>query len=468
MEEWLGFIELIQRELLLFCGIWFVIGALDDIAVDLLWIARRVWLHLRGRGAVLRLATLAPPAVPGTIAVFLPLWDESAVASKMLAACAERWRGQDYHLFAGVYPNDPATRRIVERACAQEGRISLAITGSPGPTTKADCLNRLWRALREFEAARGTLVKAVVLHDAEDLVHADEPALFDRMMETHAFVQLPVRAVPVPGSQLVSGHYRDEFVEAHDKQMVVRGWIGAALPSAGVGCAFERRMLGRIAAKEGGRPFNADSMTEDYELGLTIHAMGGRQTIAHVTGHDGSLICTQSCFPSHFLASARQKARWLTGIALAGWDRMGWTRSPVECWMRLRDRRSIFAALLLLCAYILLALTALLWIVPLLAPDYRPRGLSDEMNWLVLLTLGTLCWRLLVRCWFVARAFGWREALWCPLRLIMGNAIAIAASWRAIRFYIGHCLGQRLRWEKTRHDFPDGVAAFDPHAVPAE
>ncbi len=471
MGEWLNWIELAQHELLLFCGIGFVIGAADDIAIDLLWVVRRCALAVLGCAPPQSLDQLTPPRSPGPIAIFLPLWDESAVVGRMLAACSARWLGQDYRIFAGVYPNDPATREAVEQAAARDPRIHLIVNGAPGPTTKADCLNHLWRALIAFESGHGLTVKAVVLHDAEDLVHADELALFDRLIEDFELVQLPVRAVPIPGSRLVSGHYRDEFIEAHDKQLVVRSWLGAGLPSAGVGCAFSRGMLETIAIREGGLPFCAESLTEDYELGLKVRELEGRQTIVHLTGRDGSLICTLCCFPGRFVDSARQKARWLTGISLAGWDRLGWTRSPAECWMRFRDRRSVFSAFLVLAAYVTGTLTFILWLAPNWLPEYRPRGLSSEADWLVTMTFLALLWRVLVRCAMVTHACGWREALWSPARLLTGNLIAIAAAFRALRQYVGYCLGSRLTWEKTSHYFPEtediGLRPMPARKLPA-
>ena len=48
----------------------------------------------------------------------------------------------------------------------------------------------------------------------------------------------------------------------------------------------------------------------------------------------------------------------MTGIALAGWDRLGWRGGLAERWMRLRDRQSLLAALILCAAYLAL----LLWV----------------------------------------------------------------------------------------------------------
>lgn len=56
--------------------------------------------------------------------------------------------------------------------------------------------------------------------------------------------------------------------------MIARQFIGAALPSAGVGCMFRRDAIAALAARNGGEPFPEDSLTEDYELGLRLGELG--------------------------------------------------------------------------------------------------------------------------------------------------------------------------------------------------
>jgi adsorption protein B len=110
-----------------------------------------------------------------------------------------------------------------------------------------------------------------VLHDAEDVVHADEIRLFDvddRPLRHGAAAS--DAADLATHSRWIAGHYADEFAEAHGKHLAMREAIGAAVPSAGVGCAFARDMIGAIARERGGAPFDADSLTEDYEIGLRI------------------------------------------------------------------------------------------------------------------------------------------------------------------------------------------------------
>ena len=101
--------------------------------------------------------------------------------------------------------------------------------------------------------------------------------LFDRLIERAAVIQLPVLPLPDPNSRWISGHYCDEFAEAHIKELVVREAVGAAIPLAGVGCAIARGRSPQLAAMQDGRPFAGGSMTEDYEIGLRIGALGSRR-----------------------------------------------------------------------------------------------------------------------------------------------------------------------------------------------
>ena len=63
-------------------------------------------------------------------------------------------------------------------------------------------------------------------------------------------------------------------------------------------------------------------------------------------------------FPARFDAAVRQKGRWMTGIALAGWDRTGWGAAGAigDHWMRMRDRRVTLSMPVLAVAYCALIL----------------------------------------------------------------------------------------------------------------
>jgi adsorption protein B len=450
-----GGVDFIMREAALFAASGFLVLGLSDLAVDLLWLAS----HIRrlGRPAA-TVADLPPPARPGRLAVFVPAWDEAAVIGDMLRGAVAAWGAGDWRLYVGTYRNDPATAAAAAAVAAGEPRVKVVTGAGPGPTTKADCLNRLWLALLADEHSEGRRAKAIVLHDAEDVVHPVELALFDGLIERFDLVQLPVLPLIHPHSRWLGGHYADEFAESHGKEMVVRGALGAGLPSAGVGCAFSRQALGRLADERGGLPFDSDSLTEDYELGLTLAEAGGRRAFVRVRTADGRIVATREYFPGTLTASVRQKARWMTGIALSGWDRLGWSGGLAERWMRLRDRQSLLAAILLGAGYLALALWLALkaWQG---AGGRGPAPLPALLSVLVSANLGLLGWRLAVRAAFTTAAYGWREGLRSAPRMAIANAVAMLAAACALAHYRALRRGGRPRWDKTAHIFPAGAAA---------
>lgn len=444
-------IDAVAREMTLFAALWFVVGGLDDLLVDLIYLARRLG------GARTRLPALDGPVPPGRIAVFVPAWDESAVIGRMLRAALARFDHPDYRLYVGAYPNDPATIAAVADVALADARVRLVIGASPGPTTKADCLNGLWRALLRDEAVEGFTASAVALHDAEDVVHPLELRAYAHGLVMHAAVQLPVLPLAHAHSRFFAGHYLDEFAEAHGRALVVRQAVGAGLPFAGVGCAIRREVLGRLAGNRDGAPFDAESLVEDYELGLTLATMGARAQLVRIAeAPGGPPVAVRAYFPSTLDAAVRQKARWMIGIALAGWDRTGWGgwRRIGDNWMRMRDRRATLEIPVLALAYLSILAWAGSFGAHLLAGT-SPRIPSALMQLVLWVNLGLLFWRLAVRAAFVGRAYGWREALWSVPRVLSSNTVALLAARRALFAYVGMLRGAPPRWDKTAHEFPD-------------
>ncbi|HEY0412925.1 MAG TPA: glycosyl transferase family protein [Allosphingosinicella sp.] len=434
------------REGTLFAGTGFLVLGLSDLAVDLIWIALKLS----------RPTVPAPqPAVPARIAVFVPAWDEAAVIGAMLRGALAAFGHAAIRVYVGCYPNDPATAAAV-RAVA-DPRIRLVTGGGPGPTTKADCLNHLWEALLADEAAGAERADAVLLHDAEDVVHPAALPLIAGLIGSFDLVQIPVLPLADPGSRWVAGVYIDEFVEAHSKELVVRQALGAGLPAAGVGCAFSRAALAAIAGRNHGHPFDSASLTEDYELGLRLAEAGGRSAFVRARDSAGSLIATREYFPATLRAAVAQKSRWMCGIALAGWDRLGWRGGLAERWMRLRDRQAPLAALLLVAGYGALAL----WLAleaRQAATGQAPPALPHGLSLLLRANLALLAWRLALRGAFVAHAYGGAEGLRSIPRIVVANAIAMLAARAALSRYRALRRTGRPRWDKTRHVFPAETA----------
>jgi adsorption protein B len=367
----------------------------------------------------------------------------------MLKSALARIEYGNFRIFVGCYRNDPATAAAV--ASVDDPRVETVIVEVDGPTTKADCLNHIYDALLGHELAHDPAA-AIVLHDAEDVVHPLELVIFNALAGRAAAIQLPVLPLTDPRSQWVAGHYCDEFAEAHSKELVVREAVGASIPLAGVGCALARDPVARIAALREGQPFAPTSMTEDYELGLRFGELGLKTMFVRIPAVPGSrsVVCSRGHFPATFSEAVRQKARWLGGIALDGWDRLGWSGGIGERWMRMRDRRGPIAALLLFCGYSAAFLWSQMWVAHALGAPMQVE-IDGTLSTLLWINLWLLVWRIAMRALFTANAYGWRQGALAVPRLIIGNLIAICAAGRALSLYLGRAPAV---WDKTRHIFP--------------
>ena len=193
----------LEHELLLFAAFWFIVGAIDELAVDVTWL----WLRLTGRAEDARLPKgyeLRP--LEGRVAVFVPAWHEADVIEPMVAHTLKAWPQQAMTLYVGCYCNDGATVGAAMRGAGEDTRIRLVVHDREGPTTKADCLNRLYDAMRDDERRTGQAYTSVILHDAEDMVHPAALSVIDRVLAEVDFVQLPVRPEPQASSRYVAGH----------------------------------------------------------------------------------------------------------------------------------------------------------------------------------------------------------------------------------------------------------------------
>ncbi|MEP5937085.1 MAG: glycosyl transferase family protein [Erythrobacter sp.] len=446
-------LALVQHELLLFAGIFFLIGAVDDLAVDFTWL----WLKLTGRVGTAKFdrEEISQAQLTGDVAVFIPAWSEAEVIGDTIRHALKVWPQSDLRLYVGCYPNDPATISAVMEAMPGDQRLRLVINDRPGPTTKADCLNRLYRALQDDEQRLGRKAHMVVFHDAEDMVDQAGLVLLDRAIgrssSKAAFAQLPVLPMPQHDSRWIGSHYCEEFAESHGKAMVVRGALGAALPAAGVGCAVERHALDRLAEGRSDQlPFAADSLTEDYELGMGVAAQGGRSRFVRARSAEGDLIATRSYFPARLDHVVTQKTRWVHGIALQGWDRLGWNSNIVEGWMRLRDRRGPFSSIVLIVGYLLLVLSGFITAASQMGYG-TPIELSVFAKTLLWANLIAFGWRVIMRFALTTREYGWVEGVRSVLRIPIANIIAIMAGGRAVLAYGRTLMGAAIVWDKTPH-----------------
>ncbi len=152
METVFGALDFAMHEAALFAACGFLLLGVSDVAIDLIWIGRTAWQRctLYRRYRLLPADRLPSPRRPGRLAVFIPAWHEADVIADMLRNTLQTFGTADYVLYVGCYPNDPAT--IASVTSVPDPRVRMVVGPVPGPTTKADCLNRLWERMIEDEA----------------------------------------------------------------------------------------------------------------------------------------------------------------------------------------------------------------------------------------------------------------------------------------------------------------------------
>ena len=113
MGEAIRAIDAVMRETSLFAAAGLLIGGLDDLLVDLLFLFRR-WL---GSGtAARRIADLPVPVAPARFAVFVAAWDEAAVIGQMLATATRAAGSRRLPDLRRALPERPAARSTPRRA----------------------------------------------------------------------------------------------------------------------------------------------------------------------------------------------------------------------------------------------------------------------------------------------------------------------------------------------------------------
>jgi len=435
-----------------------LLSGLDDVVVDLFWAF--AWIKARVRPA----ARLFPPgerqlasAPQRRIAVLVPLWQEHAVIAKMLEHNFASIRYSDYHIFAGCYPNDAPTQEAVQSAAARFANVHLALCPHDGPTSKADCLNWIFQHLLLEEESRGELFEVIVTHDAEDLIHPEELRWINYYSGRFDFIQTPVLPLPTPFRDFTHGVYCDEFAEYHTRDMTVRPISGGFVPSSGVGTGYRREALERLARASSNRIFEPEALTEDYVNGLRLFRLGCTQTFVPLAGRRPApqlagglstpdLVATREYFPRSWGAALRQRTRWVTGIALQGWQQFGWRGTPGEVYWLWRDRKGLIGnpLSLLANAVFVYGVATSLW--TRIGPAAARVGMA---------TLALQLLRTAIRMVCVARIYGVLFSLGVPFRAVYANALNSAATFQAVgRYAVARALGQPLKWLKTEHAYP--------------
>lgn len=302
------------------------------------------------------------------------------------------------------------------------------------------------------EERRGEEFEVIVTHDAEDLIHPEELRWINYYSGRFDFIQTPVLPLPTPLSKITHGIYCDEFAEYHTRDMTVRPISGGFVPSSGVGTGYRRGALERLALARSNQIFEPEALTEDYVNGLRLFRLGCVQTFVPLARgqnlpHSGAdFVATREFFPQTFRTALRQRTRWVTGIALQGWQQFGWKGTPGEVYWLWRDRKGLIGNPLSLLANAVFA-------YGLATSAWLRAGRSAAAVSAV--TLSLQLFRMAVRMACCARIYGFLFALGVPLRALCANVLNSAATFQAIaRFASARAAKRPLKWLKTEHAYP--------------
>ncbi len=418
---------------------WILLSGLDDVWISL------VALFLGRERTELPSDSGLEKTPERRIAIFVPLWHEHVVIGRMLDRNLAYIEYENYEVFAGVYPNDLQTRRALAEAASRHPRVRTVLCPHDGPTSKGDCLNWIYRGMQEHERRHGVHFDVVVTHDAEDLIHPQSLRVINFLSREYQMVQIPVLPLPTGLGEFTHGLYCDEFAEYQSKDIPVRQYLGGFLPSNGVGTGFERGALERLASQKGGQVFDPACLTEDYENGYRLHALGCRQKFVPLRFDRSPLTATREYFPRSFRRAVRQRSRWVAGIVLQGWQLHGWRAPRRQLYWFWRDRKGLignllapFANVFLLAGITVARATVAPWVL-----------YACRINLLISLV------QAFVRAALGARIYGWRFACGVPVRMCWGNVVNFCATMEAIgQFTAARLRGSGLAWSKTEHVYP--------------
>lgn len=454
-----------ETVLLILC-LMFMMGSLDDLFLDIIHgifrlkpkrVSQSDWKQWQ-------------ETEEGPIAVMIPAWQEYDVLESMVRTNLKRIQYENFHWFIGVYPNDEKTLDIalrMERLYPE--KITVVINNLPGPTSKAQCLNRILQVMTEgiensiSSGSTPWIPRFIAIHDAEDVIHPLSFKAINAQPVDMDFIQVPIFSLPVPTSSWVAGTYLDEFADIHLREIPVREKLRMPIPSAGVGTFFSYRILD-ILNRRFGTWFEEGNLTEDYEVSMKIARLGGKQMFMLLEDPRGEVIATREYFPADFGRSVRQKTRWTTGIGLQTALRWGSYASPTvqRNWKTLmarygvwRDRKALWANPLVFIAWTLMFISVVYAII-----DHNWLANLQSNNLLLSLmsfNLFLFAVRVLQRTRFTTKLYGLKHGLLIFPRLLMGSVINGLAAIKAIQQFGRANSNQqtnKMEWDKTEHFFP--------------
>lgn len=449
----------------------------DDFVWDLFYLLGKLFGKIKSNHVV-KLEEVEG-VVPKMMAVIIAAYREEDVIEEVIENLLKstQYPMSMFHIFVGVYPNDPATTSIIHRLEEKYTNVHAVIHVLEGPSSKADNINNVIENIKLYEEERKIEFKFFVIHDSEDVVHPYEFLFENYLFEDHQVIQMPVfPLIPKPKfgnifKNMVTSTYVDEFAENHYRMMPIRSAFHAFVPSAGTGFAIRRDV---IDSYPDSNIFPVGSLTEDYKLSLQFKEKGFNlyyplERVSKLNYEDKEVkefIATRSMFPKTYKAAVRQKARWIHGITMQTFNLkdilLNKHLSIITRYSFYKDWKAKFGNLLILPAYLIFTyfIASYFFDIPIMYPKTSP-------SWYIMVVLTILMiQRQLLRFRAVRKVYGIRSASLAvlfpplmPIRMILGNIINFHATLRAWRHHLfGEKTVRRVEkkevpWVKTDHEF---------------
>ncbi len=428
---------------------------------------------------------------PKMLAISIAAWHESGVIGNVIANFINTadYPKSMYHLFVGVYPNDPETIEAVEEVTRVFPNVHMIINCKKGPTTKAQNINHMIRRIKEYEKDNGISFASLTVHDSEDVIHTYELLATNYLIDNHDALQFPVFPImKMPKfsnffKQLTTATYADEFAENHYISMVERRNMNAFVPCAGTGFAISMK---RIREFGNGDVLPSESLTEDYLLSLSMFKKGISFTyvlnrLPRVMANGKvrkDYITTRSLFPHTFKAAVKQKTRWTYGITMQSISiKDVFTKQKISFAGRYSFYKDLKAKLINLVP-ILGYSVSFYCILTMIFSDLPPIYTNDSATYYMsMIVFAIMILRQVFRGYALYHVYGMRSVFFgcllpplLPIRLIYGNIINLTATIRAFRMKLfgdnstkkTKAVKQKtekkksVSWSKTDHEFLSG------------
>lgn len=456
-----------------------ILVSLDDFFWDLYYFFR---IKRKHKAHVVDYQALKD-TVPGILAIIVAAYSEEDVLEDVIENLikSNHYPKAMYHIFLGVYPNDPPTLEVAERLSNRHRNVHKIVHVLDGPSSKADNINNVIENILAYEDKRNIKFKGIVIHDSEDVVHPYEFLIENYLLNRHKAIQMPVFPLQeMPRfrnifKNMVSGTYADEFAENHYSMLVSRNAMDSFVPSAGTGFTLSRDIIDSF---DDFNVFPVGSLTEDYKLSLQLKEKGfnlhyALEEVERIKS-DGKVsrefIATRSMFPNTYKAAVRQKTRWIYGITMQSFEISDIFKSKnlsfASKYSLYKDWKAKFGNLFLGPGYLVFSyfIASIFLDIPVMFPTF-----SFSWYLMILVTL-MMIQRQYLRGRAIKNVYGFKSVFISvlfppilPIRMVLGNIINFHATLRAWRTNLlsGKVKKQsknkkkKPAWSKTDHEFLD-------------